>query len=203
MQRLGIFGGTFNPPHNGHIYIASEAMKGANLDRMLFIPCGNPPHKTVDGNVLPKHRFEMTRLAICDYPDFEITDLEIRSDDFSYTANTLEKLKDLYPDTRLCFVVGGDSLRDMEKWYCTKKIFEFAEIVALRRGGIETSIFDASAELYRKKYGAQITVVDIAAVEISSSEIRNKISKGESATEFVDEKVLEYIQKFKIYGDKD
>ena len=202
MQRLGIFGGTFNPPHKGHIYIASEAMKGANLDKVLFIPCGNPPHKVVEGDALPQHRFEMTRLAIRDFPRFEITDLETRSADLSYTAKTLEKLVAVYPTTKLCFILGGDSLRDMEKWYKPDKIFKLAEIVALKRGGIADEIFDESAKFYRQKYGAEITSVDVNPVKISSSEIRRKITSGEAVQGIVDKAVLDYIRKFKIYREK-
>ncbi len=202
MQRLGIFGGTFNPPHKGHIYIALEAMKGAALDKMLFVPCGNPPHKSVDGNVSPMHRFEMTRLAIEDYPDFEITDLEMRSNEPSYTLKTLEKLKILYPDTKLCFVVGGDSVRDMKDWYHPEKIFKLAEIVALRRGGIADDIFESSIRLYKEKYDAEITVVDILPTEVSSSDLRKKIAKDHDARDLIAPSVLSYIKKFEIYKDK-
>ena len=202
MQRLGIFGGTFNPPHKGHIYIALEAMKGAGLDKMLFVPCGNPPHKSVDGDVSPKHRFEMTRLAIGDHPDFEITDLELRSNEPSYTAKTLEKLKNLYPETKLCFVVGGDSLRDMKDWYHPERIFQLAEIVALRRTGIADSIFESSIEFYKKKYDAQITPVGILPMDVSSSEVRKKIANGFDTEDLIAPVVLSYIKEFEIYKDK-
>ncbi|MBQ2932886.1 MAG: nicotinate-nucleotide adenylyltransferase [Clostridia bacterium] len=202
MQRLGIFGGTFNPPHKGHIYIALEAIKGAALDKMLFVPCGNPPHKSVEGNVSPVQRFEMTRLAIADYPDFEITDLEMKSKEPSYTLKTLEKLKILYPDAKLCFVVGGDSVRDMKDWYHSEEIFKLAEIVALRRGGIDDSIFESSIELYKETYDAEITVVDILPTDVSSSELRRKIAKGCDVADLIAPSVLEYIKEFEIYKDK-
>ena len=117
MQRIGIFGGTFNPPHKGHTYIAKMAKQMANLDRMIFIPCYIPPHKEVCGDVSAEHRFNMTRIAIADISEFEISDIEIKKGGTSYTAQTLEKLKELYPHDTLCFVVGGDSLRNMESWY--------------------------------------------------------------------------------------
>lgn len=202
MQRLGIFGGTFNPPHKGHIYIALEAMKGAGLNKMLFVPCGNPPHKSVACDVLPKHRFEMTRLAIEAYPDFEITDLEIRSKEPSYTLKTLEMLKNLYPNAKLCFVVGGDSLRDMKDWYHPEKIFQLAEIVALRRGGIADNIFVSSIEFYKEKYDAQITPVDILPMDISSSDVRKKIANGFDVEDVINPSVLSYIKKFEIYKEK-
>lgn len=202
MQRLGILGGTFNPPHLGHIYIAREAMKGAELEKMLFIPCGNPPHKSASGIVDAAHRFEMTRIAIRNFSDFEITDLEMRSEAKSYSAKTLEILKGLYPDSTLCFVVGGDSLRDMDKWYRPEKIFELAEIIALNRGGIKTKTFNDSVEFYRNKYNAKITEVDISPIEVSSSKIRELIANDEDVSDILDDEVLKYIKKFGIYKDR-
>lgn len=201
MQRLGIFGGTFNPPHKGHIYIACQAMKSAALDKMLFIPCGNPPHKKVEGDILAKHRLEMTRLAISDNPDFEITDIEVKDKAPSYTAKTLEKLKVLFPDLALCFVVGGDSLRDMEGWYHPERIFALAEIIAISRGGIDASVVAERAEYYTKKYNAQITVVDVSPLDISSSDIRQKIIAGEDVSDVVQDSVLGYIKETGIYKD--
>lgn len=201
MQRLGIFGGTFNPPHKGHIYIACEAMKAAALDKMLFIPCGNPPHKKVAGDVAAKHRFQMTRLAIEGSPNFEITDLEIKDKSPSYTAKTLEKLKVLCPDSKLCFVVGGDSLRDMEGWYHPEKICSLAEIIAVSRGGIEDAVLAEKAEFYRKKYNAQITVITVSPLDISSSDIRQKIADGEDVSDAVEDSVLKYIKENGIYKD--
>lgn len=201
MQRLGLFGGTFNPPHKGHIYIAREAMRLANLQKMLFIPCGTPPHKEVWGNVDKKHRLGMTKLAISGYNDFEVSDIEIMSEDKSYTVNTLEKLTKIYPDVALCFVVGGDSLRDMEDWYHPEKIFGLSEIIALNRGGIDREVFQKSADFYRKKYDAKITEVDISPMEVSSSDIRKKLILGEDVSDLVPCGVLEYIEKFKLYRD--
>ena len=203
MQRLGIFGGTFNPPHKGHIYIVKEALIGAKLDKVIFMPCLQPPHKSVAGDVSAEHRYEMTKLAIQNEPRFEISDLEIKSGGPSYTAKTLEILKKEYPTSRLCFVLGGDSLRDLEKWYHPERIFSLAEIVALRRGGIEDRTFEESAEAYRSKYDAEITVVDISPVKVSSSEIRKLLSEGRDVRHIMDEAVLEYIQKQGIYKDKD
>lgn len=201
MHRLGIFGGTFNPPHNGHIYIAHRAMELAGLDKMIFVPCGTPPHKSVWGDVDALCRFEMTRLAIVDYKEFEISDLEVVSQGPNYTAETLKKFQDIFPGSQLCFVVGGDSLRDMEKWYHPEKIFGMAEVVAVSRGGVDDRVVEEKSEYYRKKYNAQITTVGINPVEISSSQIRDMIAKGQDVSEIIDPKVLKYIQDNKIYRD--
>jgi nicotinate-nucleotide adenylyltransferase len=201
MERLGIFGGTFNPPHKGHIVIAQEALKKAQLDKIIFIPCGNPPHKTVNDGVIAKHRYEMTRIAISGNSDFEITDIEVVSREYSYTAKTLKKLKALYPDSRLCFIVGGDSLRDMDEWYHPEQIFKMAEIVALKRGGVDDNSFEQKAQHYRDKYGAEITVVDITPMEIASTEIRQMIKDQRDVSGLLDEDVLKYINKYQIYKE--
>ncbi len=201
MKRLGILGGTFNPPHNGHLYIAQQVKQAAKLDRVVFIPCGNPPHKAVEGEVAAEVRLEMTRLAIEDYPGFELCDMEVRSKEKSYTANTLRQLKKLYPDYELYFIVGGDSLNDLEEWYHPEVILSLAEIAAVSRKGLNSSAAMAKAELYRKKYNAQITLVEVEPMDISSSEIRDSIRLGEDVSPFISQRVLDYIEKNKIYKE--
>lgn len=206
MQRLGIFGGTFNPPHNGHLYIAGQAMEKARLDKVIFLPCGNPPHKKVDGDVDAVHRLAMTRLAVKDDLRFTVSDLEVCESKAdiskkSYTAETLKRLANEYPDERLCFVVGADSLRDMESWHCPERIFELAEIVVVSRGGIEDKIVEEKTGLYRKKYNAAITVVQVLPVELSSSVLREKIRSGDSLLDQIPKPVLEYIEKNRIYKE--
>ncbi len=201
MKRLGILGGTFNPPHNGHIYIAEQARIAASLDKVVFIPCGNPPHKTVEGEVDAEIRLEMTRLAIEDNPDFELCDIEVKSTEKSYTANTLKRLKVLYPDYELCFIVGGDSLNDLEDWYHPEIILSLAEIVAVSRSGLDSICAKAKAKFYCEKYNARITLVEVAPMDISSSEIRDLLQKNKDVTAFMDKKVLDYIKINGIYRD--
>ncbi len=201
-MRIGIFGGTFNPPHIGHIYIAREAMKKAELDKMVFIPCGNPPHKDSCEIESAKHRFNMVSLAISKEKNFENSDIEIRLDEFSYTANTLRKLKDIYPREQLCFLVGGDSLVDMEKWYHPERIFPIAEIVVAMRGGQDSQKVLIAAEKYRHEYGANIRFIEIEPMDVSASHIRDMLRSGETPDGIVPRKVLEYIKENGIYREK-
>ncbi len=201
MKRLGILGGTFNPPHYGHIYIAEQAMEQAGLDRVLFIPCGTPPHKAVAGDVSAEDRLEMVRLAISEHKDFELCDIEVKSTEKSYTAKTLKRLKEMYPNCELCFIVGGDSLKDLEGWYHPEVIFQLAEVVAVSRRDLRGNSAQKKAEQYRKKYNAKITVVDIEPVDISSSAIREVIRAGKDVSRFVDPMVLGYINSNKIYEE--
>ncbi len=202
MQRLGIFGGSFNPPHKGHLYIATEAMKKASLDKVLFVPCGTPPHKTLSEMASSRHRFEMTRIALKNNDKFEISDLEIESKETSYTAKTLPRLKLMYPDARLCFIVGGDSFRDMGSWYRPEEIFPIAEIVVVNRGGIDEKVIEEKLLYYKEKYNADVTLINVSPLEVSSSAIRKDIASGKDVSEFVSGEVLAYIQKFGIYKDE-
>ncbi len=202
MKRLGILGGTFNPPHNGHIYIAEQARLALDLDRVIFIPCGNPPHKAVEGDVEAQRRLDMTALAIKDYPSFEICDIEIKSSEKSYTAKTLKLMKKRYPDCKLYFIVGGDSLDYMDEWYRPEKIFSLAEIIAVSRKGIECDTARAKAGLYRQRYNAKIVLVEVEPINISSSEIRDSIRLGKDVCPFVSQEVLEYIKTNGIYKEE-
>ena len=202
MIRTGIFGGTFNPPHRGHIYIAREAMKQAGLDRMIFLPCGNPYHKEQRDIADAKHRYEMTLLAIKDEADFEICDIEVKSENPGYTAVTLNRLKEIMPDEQLCFLVGGDSLVDMEGWYHPSEIFDNAEVLVAKRGGMNGELIDRTVSRYRREYGAEIRVIELSPVEISSSEIRERIRQDCGLADMLSPYVMEYIRKFNLYKDE-
>ena len=198
-MRIGIFGGTFNPPHNGHIHLAKEALRKASLDKMIFIPCAIPPHKPNLEIPSGEHRLNMVRLAIGENERFSVSDIEIEAGGKSYTAKTLETLEKIYPDDRLCFIVGADSLCEMENWFCPGEIFKRAEIVVAMRGGMKERFLDAAIDLLRQKYNADITKISMTEMEISSSEIRDRIRKGESIADMVNKEVIDYIEKTQIY----
>lgn len=198
-MRIGIFGGTFNPPHNGHIYLAKESLRKAALDKLVFIPCAIPPHKPNLEIPSGEHRLNMVKLAIGADERFSVSDIEIEAGGKSYTAKTLETLEKFYPDDRLCFIVGADSLCEMESWFCPGEIFKRAEIVVAMRGGMNERFLDAAIDLLRQKYNADITKVSMDAVKLSSSEIRDRIRNGESVTDMLCKEVIEYIEKTQIY----
>lgn len=200
-MRIGIFGGTFNPPHTGHLLLAQAAMEGAKLDRIIFMPCATPPHKTETHIPDGKHRYRMVELATEDDSRFELSNMEINAGGKSYTALTLKHLEELYPEDRLCFIVGADSLCDMEKWYHPEEVFGRAEIVVAYRGGEDTVKMDEAAEYFEEKYGAEITRVSMPVIEMSSSDIRQRISEGRSVRYMVCDKVIDYINKTGIYKE--
>lgn len=200
-MRIGILGGTFNPPHTGHLIVAREAMEKAQLDKIVFIPCGNPPHKEISDIPDGKHRIEMVKLAIEGHAGFEISDIEIVDRGKSYTAKTLEKLKKIYPGDRLCFIVGADSLCQMEEWFCPEEIFRQAEIVVAGRGGVENDDLEKAIKDYKVKYNADITKITMETVDMSSSDIRSRIKCDQSIKDMVCDKVIDYIYRSEIYKE--
>ncbi len=200
-MRIGIFGGTFNPPHLGHMLLAQAAFEGANLDRLIFMPCAVPPHKA--GMKIPdgEHRYNMVKLAIQGNPWFELSDMEIEAGGKSYTAKTLESLEKLYPDDRLCLIVGADSFCDMEKWFCPGEIFKRAEIIVAHRGGMKTADLNVAIDLFRQKYDACINVVQMPVMELSSSDIRDRIACGKPICYMVCNRVIDYIERQEIYKE--
>ncbi len=199
-MRIGILGGTFSPPHLGHLILAQEALKKAKLEKIVFIPCGNPPHKNAEEVLAAKHRFEMVRLAIAQNSKFDISDIEIVSAEPSYTAKTLEKLKKIYPDDELCFIVGADSLCEIDNWYSPQDVFDRAEIIAAYRGGEDEDRFNIAIKHCIDKYNARITKIEMK-IDISSSNIRECIKKGETVENMLTKEVITYIRENGLYKE--
>lgn len=199
-MRIGIFGGTFNPPHLGHMFLAQAALDEAELSKLIFIPCGNPPHKERADIADANFRFDMVRLAIRNDERFDISDIEINSNSPSYTAKTLEVLKNIYKNDTLCFIVGADSLCEMETWYHPELIFEKAEIIAALRGGYDNSDVYKAIKKYEEKYNAIITTVKMPEIDISASEIRDRLKNKKSVRYMLCDSVIQYIKQNNIYG---
>ena len=198
-MRIGIFGGTFNPPHLGHMLLATDVKEKANLDRLIFMPCAIPPHKAKDIIPAGEHRLNMVKLSVLGNTDFEVSDMEIDAGGKSYTAKTLETLTEIFPEDRLCFIVGADSLIEMEKWFCPAEIFKRAEIIVAMRGGMRESSLDAAIGFFRQKYDADITKVRMNVIEMASSDIRQRIADGKSIRYMVCDNVIEYIHEHGLY----
>ncbi len=198
-MRIGIFGGTFNPPHIGHLLLASEAKELAQLDRLVFMPCATPPHKPELGIPDGEHRLKMVQMSIAENPDFEVSDMEIQAGGKSYTAKTLERLGEFFPNDRLCFIVGADSLCQMENWFCPAEIFKRAEIVVACRGGMRESELNVAIDFYRQKYDADIRKISMKIIEMSSSDIRRRVQCGKDIRYMVCEDVRNYIIETGIY----
>lgn len=194
-DRIGVMGGTFDPIHNGHLFCASEAMDVLSLDYVLFIPSGTPPHKTRQDMASSEDRYEMVYLAIEEDDRFKISDIEIKRQGRSYTVDTLRELHDIYDPCELFFITGYDALLDMPHWREPLKIAEMANIVAICREGYER---DKASELPKAIQNSMI-LVEAPKLEISSTEVRNRVSSRRSIHYLVPEKVIRYITERDLY----
>ncbi len=196
-MRVGIMGGTFNPIHNGHIFIADAARRAVRLERVLFIPAGNPPHK--HGLADAEARFAMTALALEGLDWAEASRLETDRAGTIYTVDTLGLLSEAYPGAELFVIVGADTLRDMPTWRDAPRAMRLCELVAVTRPGFDEEAFIAAERTAREQTGARVTPVHADSPDISSSSIRGRVAAGRDIAELVPAKVAEYIAKEGLY----
>lgn len=194
MERVGIMGGTFNPPHIGHFIIAETVRQEISLDKIIFIPTGRIGYKDSSNVASAEHRCNMLNMVIHENPAFELSDIEIKnSRNYSYTANTLLALKDINKNRDYYFIVGADSLDYMDDWYKPEIIFSNCRVVCANRPGISALRLKSKKEKLEREFGADITFVDIPQVGISSSLIRNRVAEGKSIKYLTDARIEEYI----------
>lgn len=183
-MKIGLFGGAFNPFHNGHLSIARTAMKEAKLDRLIFIPTGNAPHKK-EGEVSREDRFNMLCEAIKDEENMSVSDYELKRDDVSYSADTTEYFKTLYPVDELFFIIGDDSYNQLSSWYQPERILKVCTLLVFPRNGAEVT--------------PPAVKINMEKVEVSSSEIREKIKLGKDCRNLLPKSVFDYIIKSNLY----
>ena len=188
MKRYGIMGGTFNPIHLAHLYIAYEAKEQLDLDTIIFMPAGIPPHKRNNTIVDSSLRLEMVKLAIDDYEDFIVSDYEIEKQGLSFTYETLSALKK--DDVELYFISGGDSLMDIESWKNTDCILRDCNFVVFNRGEFSIEELEKQKEKLEDKYDANIILLNGVNIDISSSMIRDRLGEGKRVDFFLPDKVL-------------
>ena len=197
MEKIGILGGTFNPIHLAHLYIAYEAKSQLKLDKVIFIPTGNPPHKK-DKKILEADlRYNMVYEAIKNYEDFEISKYEVEKEGYSYTFETLKHFK--AKDNELYFITGADCLMDIEKWKNPEEIFRLSRFVVFNRAGYNEENLKIQKNKIEEKFNTNIDFLDIIDLEISSSMIRERINDGKRVDFFLSKEVLSYIQENNIY----
>ena len=201
MKKYGIFGGSFDPIHYGHLMICEYIKEEMGLDKVFFIPTGNPPHK--DLGVSAEDRYEMVRLAISPNPDFEISDIETTRVNLSYTVDTIRELKKIYKEEKLYFLIGLDSLFQLKTW---KKIGDLSQeiefVVALRPGYIDKEEINNEIDFLRENFGTKINLIKTPLYEISSTDLRDRIHEGKSLRYLIPKKVLDYIEESGFYkGD--
>lgn len=199
MSKIGIMGGTFNPIHNGHLFLAENAFEQAELDKILFMPAKNPPHKAKLKLITDRQRAEMVKLAIQDNPNFELSEMELWREGFTYTADTLTLLKKDNPQNHYHFIVGTDSLFMMQSWRKPEVIFGLCTVVVAGRDNAEEEQIMKHIKYLKETFGADIMYVKMPMIMISSEDIRQRIAEGRSVRYFLPDRILEYIHKNKLY----
>ncbi len=193
-NKVGVFGGTFNPPHNGHIKVAQRALDQYSLSKVLFVPSGVPPHKTeVACGVTPEERYEMVRRAIQGHPRFDVSRIEIERSGLSYTVDTIRELSRHYPEG-LCFIAGADLVLDIESWKEPQALLAAATFVLAPRNGIGDDAF--SSPVFRE---ADLRFLEMEEVNLSSRWLRERIAQGKSFSEWVPTEVASFIRKHRLY----
>jgi nicotinate-nucleotide adenylyltransferase len=197
-EQIGIFGGTFDPPHLGHLILASEAHSQLQLDRLLWILTPDPPHKQEQAITAIEHRLAMVELAIQDNPIFELSRVELDRPGPHYTLDTVELIAKQFPDADITPIIGGDSLRDMPKWYQPKKLIQACHwIGVMRRPGEQENFNLLEDEL--PGITSKVHYVDAPLLEIASREIRFRIANGMPFRYYLHPAVFEYIEKNCLY----
>lgn len=199
MKKVGIMGGTFNPIHNGHLFLAEHAYDQAGLDHVLFMPTMNPPHKADMSVVSAEHRFNMVRLAIESNNHFIMSDLEINRPGLTYTSDTLNILKEEEPDTEFYFILGADSLMMMTHWMDPQTVFNLSTIVAGGREQCSQEQLEEQVAYLENTYSGKIILLDMPLIEISSNYIRDRVFNGKSINYYVPENVVSYIKEHNLY----
>ena len=199
MKKLGIYGGTFSPPHNGHVGAAEAFMRQISPDELLIIPDFLPPHKQIDNDATAQDRLEMCRLAFSHIPNTTVSDIEIKRGGKSYTAITLTELS--FGECELYFVCGTDMLLTLDSWYDFRRIFNLATICYVRRecDSEISELIDGRVREYTEKYGAKIIPISADVIEISSSELRARIVSRENVEQYICKPVLSYIEQKGLY----
>ena len=198
MKKYGIFGGSFNPIHYGHLMICEYIKEEMGLDKVIFIPTGNPPHKELE--VSAEDRYEMVRLAISPNPDFEISDIETTRVKKSYTVDTIRELKKIYKEEKLYFLIGLDSLFQLKTWMKIRDLSQEIEfVVALRPGYLDKEEINKEIDFLRENFGTKINLIKTPLYEISSTDLRDRIREGKSLRYLIPKKVLDYIEESGFY----
>lgn len=198
-MKIGVFGGAFNPVHNGHVNLAKSYIDILGLDKLLIIPTANPPHRLAEDFASAKDRFNMLSLAFSGVDNAEISDIEFELGDKSYTYNTLVELQKIYPDSQFYLIIGQDQFLYFDKWYRYSDILKMATLcTAAREENSRQVIID-----YAKKAlgGVKYFLADFAPYVVSSSEIRAKIKNNEPVSSLISAEVEQYIISKGLYRD--
>lgn len=198
-KRVGILGGTFDPIHIGHLILAESAYESFSLDYVLIMPNGNPPHKAGQVTATMQQRTAMAELAISDNPHLRVSDFEKTPQDYHYTYETLEFLKQANPDTDYYFILGADSLIHLDTWMEPQRICAACRILAAVRDHMEREALEERILELSGRYHAQIYPMETPNIDISSNMVRERVREGRFLRYYVPESVAKYIEENNLY----
>lgn len=191
-MEIGLFGGSFNPPHVAHLIVAEIARDQFGFDEVWWIPNATPPHKSDDELAGVEHRLAMTRHAVADNPMFRVCEIEIEREGVSYTVETLRALQDEHPDTNFGLLIGSDSLDHFGDWHKPDEIAERVPLVVYKRPGV-------IEEVAEPRFANRVRFVSAPVMEVSGTEIRSRRRAGRSIRYLVPESVRSYIREHNLY----
>lgn len=201
MRKIGIMGGTFNPVHIGHLVLVERAMEDFALDEAWLIPTGCSYMKKDITDILPgQERFTMTSLAVSGNERIKCLDIEIKRPGYTYSYETLEQLCMDYPDCEFYFIFGADCLFTIENWKCPERIFHSCQIIAAVRNGASIEEMERKKKELMRRFEARIHLFPFCNLEISSTELRERIQCGKSVRYMIPDKTLAYIREHGFYA---
>lgn len=201
-QRIGVFGGTFDPIHIGHLAAAEAACEALGLARVIFIPAGQPPHRDPSTVTPAEHRYRMTVLATVGNPRFRVSRLELERAGPSYTVDTLARLaRHLPPGTAPVFITGADAFIHVPEWKDVPRLFRLAEFAVVSRPGYDGEALERTLQRLAPEQRARVHRVDAAGLDISSRELRQRVRSGRSIRYLVPDPVLAYIEHYRLYRE--
>jgi nicotinate-nucleotide adenylyltransferase len=196
-SRLGLFGGTFDPPHTGHLLVAQDVIEALKLDRLLFVPAGMPPHKEGQELTPAPLRLEMVRGAIQGDDRLEVSEVELGRDGPSYTVDTLRYYRELHPEAELFFVMGVDQAAEFEDWESPETVAELATLVAMNREGADPA--EVANTVLPSGKAVEFVGVPVTRIDLSSTDIRERVTEGRSIRYLVPEAVRRVIESHRLY----
>ena len=197
MQRLGIMGGTFDPIHYGHLLMAEEAQQAFALDEVVFVPNGRPAHKKAYLVSSPEDRFAMTRLATASNPHFSASRMEVDRSGMSYTIDTLRQFRALYPKLEeLYFITGADAVLEILTWHEYDQLVQECRFIAVTRPGF---VLEQLSTIISAEFLSRVSFLPIPGLEISSTDIRQRVHEGRSIKYLTPEPVEAYIEQHGLY----
>jgi nicotinate-nucleotide adenylyltransferase len=197
--KIGLLGGTFDPVHTGHLILADMVRDELALEKVLFVPSHNPPHKANKAVSASIHRHQMLSIAIKNMPGCGISDIELCREGYTFTVDTMQQFAASMPEAELYFIIGSDILADLPRWKDFRTLAALTRFAVVHRNQEKQEDVIRTIEHLEREYGAKMTLLQLPVLLVSSSEIRLRLHEGRSVRHLLPESVLEYIKEHRLY----